>query len=67
MGKYPNRWKSEQGLLKVPVRVWSRLGYALSAKRDKDGAIAEYRKALALKPDNAETQNSLGHALRKKK
>jgi Flp pilus assembly protein TadD len=39
------------------------LGAALKAKGDLDGAIAEYRAALRLQPDNAEGHYDLGRVL----
>ena len=39
---------------------------ALRAKGDLDGAIAEYREALRLNPNNALAHNGLGFALEKK-
>ena len=39
------------------------LGGALRDKGQWDEAMAEYRKALQIKPDNAEAHNNLGNAL----
>lgn len=44
----------------------SNLGLALLDKRDLDGAIAEFREALRLKPDLPQAHNRLGIALRDK-
>ncbi len=41
-------------------------GFALYEKGDHDGAIAEYREAIRLKPDYADAHNNLGNALRDK-
>jgi len=43
-----------------------RLGIALVEKRDYDGAIAEYRKAIALEPHQPGAHNHLGYALMRK-
>jgi len=42
------------------------LGLALYKKGDVDGAIAEYREAIRLKPDYAEAHKSLGAALKRR-
>jgi tetratricopeptide (TPR) repeat protein len=42
------------------------LGIALRLKGDLDGAIAEYRQVLRLKPDFPESHNDLGSALKDK-
>jgi tetratricopeptide (TPR) repeat protein/tRNA A-37 threonylcarbamoyl transferase component Bud32 len=39
------------------------LGYALSKKKDMDGAIASYRKAIELAPNFAAAHNNLGFVL----
>jgi tetratricopeptide (TPR) repeat protein len=39
------------------------LGIGLFAKGDLDGAIAEYRQAIHLKPDDPDAHNNLGRAL----
>ncbi|MGH9783173.1 MAG: tetratricopeptide repeat protein, partial [Terriglobia bacterium] len=42
------------------------LGLALTAKGDRDGAIAAYRTALRLEPHDADTHYYLGDVLRAK-
>ena len=42
------------------------LGFALHEKGDLDGAIAEYRTALRLRPDLVAAQNNLARTLRRK-
>ena len=41
-------------------------GTALYHQGDLDGAIAEYRKALAIKPDDADARKNLDDALKRK-
>ena len=41
------------------------LGLALENKGEHDAAIAAYRKAIRLKPDEADYHNDLGVALEK--
>jgi tetratricopeptide (TPR) repeat protein len=48
-----------------PARAHVSLGNALWIKDDLDGAIAEYRKAIALEPDYAGAHHNLGIALLK--
>lgn len=38
-------------------------GFALYAAGDNDGALKQYRRALALDPGNARTRNNFGFAL----
>jgi tetratricopeptide (TPR) repeat protein len=51
-----------------PANTFARdsLGKALRQKGDLDGAIAQYRQVLSIKPDYATTRNNLGIALRQK-
>ncbi len=48
------------------AEVHKKLGLALYDKHDWDGAIAEYRQVLRLKPDYAEAHYDLGRALARK-
>lgn len=45
------------------ARAHCKLGTALKAQGDLDGAIAEYRAALRLEPDNAMAHYDLGRVL----
>jgi tetratricopeptide (TPR) repeat protein len=45
------------------ARAYNNLGNALAAHGEMDGAIAQYRKALALDPDSELAHNNLGLAL----
>src|ERR1017187_7720314 len=46
-----------------PVMHYTNLGSTLLGKGDFDGAIENYRKVLALKPDFADVHCGLGYAL----
>jgi tetratricopeptide (TPR) repeat protein len=48
------------------AHAYANLGVALDSKGDSNGAIAEYKSALQLKPDDAVTHANLGLALEKK-
>ena len=43
-----------------PIAIWA---WSLAARRQFDAAMAEYHKALAIKPDYLEARNNLGYAL----
>jgi tetratricopeptide (TPR) repeat protein len=47
----------------APASVWFDLGVVRQDLRDRDGAAAAYRKAIALKPDYAEAALNLGIVL----
>lgn len=44
------------------VRLHTNLGISLSAAGDNQGAIAEYKKALAIEPSNPQAYNDLGYS-----
>lgn len=47
-----------------PAKVYLSLGFALSAQGDRNGAIADYERAIALDPKNALAHIDLGYILK---
>jgi len=57
---------AEQGEAERKSQEHLSLGVLFYNERDWDAAIREYREALLLRPDNADTHNNLGDALQAK-